>query len=356
MTRLAEPVRSVTLRLGMVVVLLVGLAGVSGQVRAEEDDLTDHLTLLGDLGRAAAEDLVDQLGFPPGSDVHLIPETAHPANWFVGQLLAQTLRNRGYGVVQPTLGAGPLGPDTGGAAQPAKGPQAGGQPQGEASQQSAGPQTSPPVEDSSEDEESGEDDADDEDADADLDEDETGTDSGEADQEETDEDEPQQNNQPAPQQNNQGGANQQQGQGPQGPGQGNQGPQGQAASQLPKDLMLDLPDRGEICSFRVVECGVSYPWVRRSWFVGPRTFGRYASVRLRGSRVSQPGKRIASVGGSDQVSVDKFPGWAKPYLEGDEYPFPLEQPPGMAVERLAEPVIVAAIVGGLVYLFSQNQK
>jgi len=305
----------------MVVGLLGGLAAMSGQVRADEEDLTDHLTLLGELGRTAAADLVNQLAFPSGCDVYLIPETAHPANWFVGQLLAQTLMDQGYGVVHPTLGKGSLDSPADAAAQPAG-----------TSQQSSGPRTTPATEDSSDDEQSGAGDTDD--------------DPDEEDEEETDGEEPQQNNQ-----------QQQGGQGPRRAGQGQQGTaQAQPGRELPEELILDLPVRGEICTFRVVECGVSYPWVRRSWFVGPRTFGRYASVKVRGSRVSQPGKRIASVGGSDQVSVDRFPGWAKPYLEGDEYPFRLEEPPGLAVERLAEPVIVAAIVGGLVYLFNQNQK
>jgi hypothetical protein len=43
-------------------------------------------------------------------------------------------------------------------------------------------------------------------------------------------------------------------------------------------------------------------------------------------------------------------------MEGQAYPFPLEQPAGASLERWIEPVVVAGIASGLIYLFYQNQK
>jgi hypothetical protein len=117
-----------------------------------------------------------------------------------------------------------------------------------------------------------------------------------------------------------------------------------------------LPEQGEVLSFRVVECGISYPWAKRSLLIGPRRFGRMACVRVRASRVTEPGHVVGGVASSDQVHLDSFPGWARSMLEGQEFPFPIQEPVGTPARAILEPVVVAGIVAGLVYLFYENQK
>jgi hypothetical protein len=117
-----------------------------------------------------------------------------------------------------------------------------------------------------------------------------------------------------------------------------------------------LPARGEVLAFRIVECGVRYPWAKRTLLVGPRRYGRMASVKLWAAHVSEPGHRVRGTANSERVHFDTFPGWARPLMEGQAYPFPLEQPAGASLERWIEPVVVAGIASGLVYLFYQNQK
>ena len=90
--------------------------------------------------------------------------------------------------------------------------------------------------------------------------------------------------------------------------------------------------------------------------IGPRTYGRAAAVRVRATRLREPGHEVLGVAQSDRVAIDEFPGWARSYLEGASYPFPISQPEVVPLQRLVEPVFVAAIVAGLVYLFYENQK
>jgi hypothetical protein len=123
-----------------------------------------------------------------------------------------------------------------------------------------------------------------------------------------------------------------------------------------KPFEMRLPASGEALVFRLVECGISYPWSRRSWVIGPRTYGRVASVRLRATRLREPGHEVRATAESDRVEIDEFPGWARSYLEGPAYPFPIPQPDEVPMQRIIEPVLVGAVVAGLVYLFYQNQK
>jgi hypothetical protein len=123
-----------------------------------------------------------------------------------------------------------------------------------------------------------------------------------------------------------------------------------------KPFEMHLPASGEALVFRLVECGISYPWSQRSWVIGPRTYGRVASVRLRASRLREPGHEVRATAESDRVQIDEFPGWARSYLEGPAYPFPIPQPDEVPLQRIIEPVLVGAVVAGLVYLFYQNQK
>ncbi len=376
----------------LVCVLWIGLAAVTCRPAWAQEEHPDHLTLLQTLGEEAAFEFLGQLDFPPGADVYLIPEIDHPANWFVASILARTLREQGYGVIRPALaepestpgdrtvgiaagattggepGSGP-GPASGSAPGDASAP--GGLGEAEAGQQAdpgADPGAEPGAErgiesgdeagdeggDQAGDEtgaEAGDEPGDESPFAGEEDEEEAGDDEvGEGDGEEAGEDAGEEELQdedtdvePIQPRRRRGPAAQ-------------QPAQPAASPQTATEYAMKLPARGEVCTFRVLECGVSYPWVKRTWLIGPHQYGRYASIKLRGSRISQPGVRVSSVAASDRIRIDDFPGWARPYLEGDGFPFPIEQPQGAQLRRLVEPVVVVSIVAGLVYLFNENQK
>jgi hypothetical protein len=282
----------------------------------------DHLTLVERLGGEVAREIVEELDLPTGSNIHLVPETDHRANWLFELILAKELRHRGYAVERPVLQSvsSPVAQPTGGSEPVDTGIR---EPDAEDDDIFA-----EDGEQSEEDEEAGRKGTDDETLG------EPGDREEDADQAAAGDDQP----------------------------AGGDAAAGDPATEpvtgeLPAAAAaVRLPESGEVLLYRIVEFGVSYPWAKRSWLIGPRSYGRIASVRVRATHVSEPGHRVADVAESDRVSFDEFPGWVRPYLEGQGYPFPIMQPPTTSVHRIIEPVLVAAIVAGLVYLFYENQK
>ncbi len=315
----------------------------------------DHLSLVEALGEEAANEIVDELSFPAGATVHLVPEQPHPANWLMERIIAAALRERGYQVIQSAYGygldEGPTvqterfpeeeGPGTGAVEPPAIGED---EEQGELV----------PADAEEGEEDSGEGafgsgaDEDEEDSSGqDMDGQDEGpgeTGLGEQQPEEAEEPDGQQ---PGPRR---GGVGQQEA-----PPSG-EPPVAPAPAPAAEHFEMRLPSSGEVLTFRVVDFGVSYPWTKRSWLVGPRRYGRIASVRMRAMRLMEPAHEVLGVAESDRIEVDEFPGWARPYVEGQGYPFRIPEPEKKSLKRFAEPVLVAAIVTGLVYLFYENQK
>lgn len=346
MNRIGRPSRRLPLLLtGALAAWSLGGGSVRG------DELTDHLTLLERLSAEAADEVLAQLAFPPGATVHVVAEVDHATNWLMIEALKQRLLARGYQVVVPALGQAPVGAEVVQAPTPAANAGQGqqrantlqeiadqqqqeqGAQQGEASSEEASAEGDSGEEGAAQEgaaenqEQAGE-------AGEGMGEDQTGDQSGAAGAQER----------AQPVQGGQAGGSGQQGQGAAGAG----------ASAAP--FAMALPGEGEVLSFRVVECGVSYPWARRTLFIGKRNFGRMACVRLRASHVTEPGHRVAGVASSDRVHLDSFPAWARPMLEGQQFPFPIQEPPPTSARRILEPMVVAGIVGGLVYLFYENQK
>jgi hypothetical protein len=312
-----------------VLAALLCLTGLAHPAAAEEE-LTDHLVLLELLGAEAADELIAELQFPPGSTIHLVPEVPHAGNWLIARLLEQRLLAAGHLVIapRPALLAAPpseRGSTTAGAGA-SGGPEATGAGQEQQEQTTDEP---------------------DEDEEREPDDEEE---NGGGDQEASaDEDEEAGEPEAAPAGSGPGAANQVTLKTP-----GTSG--GQRAAAAGAAFAVELPAEGQVLTFRVLECGISYPWSKRSWLIGSRRYGRMASIRLRGSRLTQPGQLVDAVSGSDRVHLDSFPAWARPVLEGESFPFPITQPEGTPMRKVLEPVIVAGIVSGLVYLFYENQK
>jgi len=324
-------VRAVWMALGAWLILAAPAAAGD-----KELSQADHLTLLEEAGDEAVSHVLDQLAFRPGQKIYLVPEAAHPANWFLGRSLARTLRERGCEVVEPglsgvTIEVPPL------------------------SDQSLTPAVEataaePPEEEEGEEEEIQP--LDDEDADEEGEADEAEeTDEDEIDaQDEEDEADAEEAEPPRPRRRRRPGAARQAESGP-APATPAPTPATPAAG-----FTMPMPADGEVLAYRVMECGVSYPWSRRSWLLGPRRYGRMASVRLRAAHLREPGDEVLEVARGDCVRIDEFPGWARPYLEGQSFPFPITSPPEKSLNRFVEPVLVTAIITGLIYLFNENQK
>ncbi len=317
--------------------LAVALLACSSAAQEHED----HLTLVERLGGEVAREIVEQLDLPTGSDIHLVPETDHRANWLFELLLAKELRHRGYAVQRPTLQS---------VSSPVARPPV---PTGAVGGEKAAPPVQPtggsePVETGIRDPDAEDDDIFAEDREP------SEEDKEEAGREGSDDEAPGELGDREEDADQAADGDAQPADGDAAAG----GPATQPATgELPAAAAeVTLPESGEVLMYRIVEFGVSYPWAKRSWLIGPRSYGRIASVRVRATHVSEPGHRVADVAESDRVSFDEFPGWVRPYLEGQGYPFPIMQPPTTSVHRIIEPVLVAAIVAGLVYLFYENQK
>ena len=301
--------------------------------------IQDHLSVIQQLGEGMASELLDELAFPAGTVVYLVPETPHTANWFVGGILARALCERGYRVVDGGLTIGsdavvsPSLPADSATTEPLE-----------------------PLGTQREEERRGDEWADDTEAG------EAGLGDGDSEllEEGSAEDDEQDDEQEVE------GLDQETGE-EQPPARRFQGPQQRAGETqgagAPSDgrppaqpFKLQLPECGEVLAFRLVDFGVSYPWCKRKWLIGPRQYGRLASVRVSARRLVQPGQVVEAVAQSARVQIDEFPGKMRSYLEGNEYPFAIPEPEHKSMERIIEPVFVGAIVAGLVYLFYQNQK
>ncbi len=328
-----------------------------GGVGADEPTAPDHLTLVETLAAGAADDVVDQLAFAPQTQVHLVPETPHPANWLVERMLSRSLRDQGCRVIlsrfsAPVPSAEPEAPPEPTPAEPgAEGIADAGA--GRPTDGGGAPATTGREEDSGagDEELGGTNEEEDEgagelgDGDSGLEGEEEGVGEGEEQGDEEELTEAQRRRLERQQARQQEEEAQETETGAAG--------QGEAA---PEPFELVLPEQGEVLLYRIVELDLSYPWVKRSWLVGPRNYGRMASVRVRASRMSEPAHSVIAVAQGDRVQIDTFPGWARPYLEGQGYPFEIRQPESKSIQRFIEPVFVGAIVSGLVYLFYENQN
>jgi hypothetical protein len=109
---------------------------------------------------------------------------------------------------------------------------------------------------------------------------------------------------------------------------------------------------------RVIELGVRYTKLHRGGFLffGERTVDRFASARLHGE-LRRPTDHVvrwsgdADASASDEVQVSRLS-----TLEGLDYPFTDPQVPPGGAARIIEPIIVSAIVVGLVFLFVSNRS
>ncbi len=116
----------------------------------------------------------------------------------------------------------------------------------------------------------------------------------------------------------------------------------------------DPEDAYEI-AYRIVYCQTSLPRTWREWVVGARKFERRTAVDIR-FELSDSTKAIVWAGGVQRERREIIPGGRLSDLEapGQAFASPQVEPGGW--DKIVEPVIVAGIVGGLIYLFYTSRS
>jgi hypothetical protein len=108
-------------------------------------------------------------------------------------------------------------------------------------------------------------------------------------------------------------------------------------------------------AYRIVYCQTSLPRSWREWVVGARKFERRTAVDIR-FELSDATKAIVWAGGVQRERREIIPGARLGDLEapGQAFASPAAEPGGW--DKIFEPVIVAGIVGGLIYLFYTSRS
>ena len=108
-------------------------------------------------------------------------------------------------------------------------------------------------------------------------------------------------------------------------------------------------------SYRIVACETAYPRAWREWVVGSRKVERRTTVDIR-FQLSDATKTILWAGSGQRDKRDIVPGGrvAELTTPGQAFTAPELQTGGW--DRIIEPVVVAGIVGGLIYLFYTSKS
>jgi hypothetical protein len=107
---------------------------------------------------------------------------------------------------------------------------------------------------------------------------------------------------------------------------------------------------------KVVEMGLRYTGTHRRRWLGSKVVERLAVATLSGRMSDVASGTIAWNGGGEVRVIDEVPEKQLRILEGDTYPFTAPQIPATNASRVVEPIVVSAIVVGLVFLFVANRS
>ena len=116
----------------------------------------------------------------------------------------------------------------------------------------------------------------------------------------------------------------------------------------------DGPPRFEI-SYRIVSCETSFPRAWREWVVGRRRVERKTRCDIH-VRLSDGRSAILWAGSVQRERREIIPGDRLAELATEGQPFASPQIASGGWDRVLEPVVVAGIVGGLIYLFYTSRS
>jgi len=109
-------------------------------------------------------------------------------------------------------------------------------------------------------------------------------------------------------------------------------------------------------SYRIVRMSLSYPKIWRSRWIGSRRVERSAQITVHAQLVDRRTGDVAWVGESQKRYGDTIPHSLLNVVEEKQYEFTRPPRNEHRIAKFVEPVIVAGIVTGLVFLFFSNQK
>ncbi len=106
--------------------------------------------------------------------------------------------------------------------------------------------------------------------------------------------------------------------------------------------------------YKILELRISYPKQRRHRVLGTKWVSRLAQVKISVQLASSG--RVVWLDDIKASIKDEFPRRSLSWVEDDSYPFTKTEFKERDWNRLLEPAIVSAVVGGLVYLFYSNRQ
>jgi hypothetical protein len=107
--------------------------------------------------------------------------------------------------------------------------------------------------------------------------------------------------------------------------------------------------------FKVPVFRLTYPKVYRSYLIGGKKVKREANLRVNAKLVSDTGD-VIWIGESSAEKKDQFPHGDLARIQEGSYEFVKPEMPGSGWGKVVEPVLVSAIIVGMVYLFFSNQS
>jgi hypothetical protein len=129
-------------------------------------------------------------------------------------------------------------------------------------------------------------------------------------------------------------------------------PASAAAPAAPPPVPVDAELR-----LRVVDLGLKYTGTHRTRpFFGQKKVERYATANLQAELRDPTGDLVQWTGNGDAARIDEVPKDALPILEGQHYPFTPPSLPPHSAGKIIEPIVVTAVIVGLVFLFVSNRS
>jgi len=124
---------------------------------------------------------------------------------------------------------------------------------------------------------------------------------------------------------------------------------------IPDDSLFALANPGDpVLEYQLASARITYLRLR-GWLPGRVKIERQALVDARLTLRSPDRGTVLWSGDAAHNLVDAFPRNQLPLVEDARYEALKAEPPGRTVDKVIEPVIVVAIVAGLIALFFQNR-
>lgn len=103
--------------------------------------------------------------------------------------------------------------------------------------------------------------------------------------------------------------------------------------------------------YRIIELRLEYPKVKSKGLFGRKSVIRQSNLNLSFRLMEKDTGRILWTKTKGQTKTDQIPKKTIPAVENEQYAFLSPRLPESTISKYVEPALVAAVVGGLVYLF-----